>query len=254
MGLSQERCCELVGAEILRMASVTDGADPATPVPTCGGWTIADLLEHTGSVYRWAAAMVRERAQERLPRERMDFGLPADPADYPGWLADGAAAAVEQFRASDPSTPMWAWGWPKAAAFWPRRMVHEVGVHRGDAELALGIGVTFDPDIAADGVSELLDNLPHAAYFAPGVQELRGEGEAIGLHATDIDAQWQIRLQSHGFRWARHDDHAADAADCDVEAAAPARDLLLALYGRPACVNITGNAALFDHWIAHSAL
>jgi hypothetical protein len=35
---------------------------------------------------------------------------------------------------------------------------------------------------------------------------------------------------------------------------APARDLLLALYGRPACIDLVGDDALFDHWIANSAL
>ena len=40
-GLSIERCCEIIEREVARMVVVTSGADPATPVPTCGDWTIA---------------------------------------------------------------------------------------------------------------------------------------------------------------------------------------------------------------------
>jgi uncharacterized protein (TIGR03083 family) len=254
MGLSQARCCELVGAEIARLAAITDGVDPAMPVPTCGDWTIADLLEHTGTVYRWGATMVRDSAQERLARDEVDWGLPADPAEYPAWFGAAADFAVEQFRRCDPATPMWAWGWPKTAGFWPRRMVHEVGVHRADAELALGIDVEMDPEVAADGIEELLDNLPQAAYFAPNVEQLRGNGESIGLHAPDLGAQWQIHLLPDRFAWVRHDTYAADRADCEVVARAPARCLLLGLYGRPACIELDGDEDLFDRWIANSAI
>src|SRR5690606_2792135 len=169
LGADIERCCELVEREVARFVEVTTGADPATPVPTCGDWTLADLLRHAGEVYRWAGMTVARPAQTRLPREELDFGLPADPADLPAWFAEAVGEVVAAFRAADPDTPLWAWGWPKLARFWPRRMVHELGVHRADAELALGIDVAFDPAVAADGVDELLDNLPQAASFAPKI-------------------------------------------------------------------------------------
>jgi uncharacterized protein (TIGR03083 family) len=248
MALSHERCCDLVAGEIARLAAVTDGVDPATPVPTCGDWTIADLLEHAGTVYRWAAAMVRDSAQARYGREQMDLDVPEDPTGLPAWIAAGAAATVETLRAADPATPMWAWGWPKAAAFWPRRMVHEVGVHRADAELAVGIDVAFDPEVAADGVSELLDNLPHAAYFAPNVDKLRGNGEVLGFEATDAGVSWRVVLEPDRFRWS------LDSGPATTTVQAPARDLLLALYGRPACIDLHGDEDLFDRWIANSAL
>jgi uncharacterized protein (TIGR03083 family) len=250
MGLSQARCCELVAAGIARMAAVTEGVDPATPVPTCGDWTIADLLEHTGTVYRWGAAMVRDTSPRRLDRSQVDWGLPDDPADYPAWFAAGADDAVAQFAACDPATPMWAWGWPKAAGFWPRRMVHEVGVHRADAELALGLEVTMEPEVAADGVDELLDNLPHAAYFAPGVDQLRGDGERIALEAPDAGATWRITLLPDRFTWERTEGPASG----EVVARSPARSLLLGLYGRPACIELDGDEDLFDRWIRDSAI
>jgi hypothetical protein len=35
-------------------------ADLTDPVPTCPGWTVADLLRHHGGVCRWATAIVRD--------------------------------------------------------------------------------------------------------------------------------------------------------------------------------------------------
>src|SRR5688500_13248009 len=99
MGLSLERCCELVEEEIARLAAVTDGVDPATPVLTCGEWTVADLLDHTGTVFRWAATMVRDSAQQRYGRDQMDFDEPEDKRALPAWIAEGAEFVVETFRA-----------------------------------------------------------------------------------------------------------------------------------------------------------
>jgi uncharacterized protein (TIGR03083 family) len=246
--LTLERCCELVEAEIEGLAAVTDGADPGTPVATCPGWTLADLLQHTGEVFRWAATMVRDSSQERLRREQIDWDLPADPAGFPRWIRAGSDFVLETFRACDPATPMWAWGWPKAAGFWPRRMVHEIGVHRADAQLALDLVPAFAPEVAADGVDELLDNIPHAAYFAPAVETLRGSG-TLDLHAPDAGTSWLITLVEDGFRWER-----AESVGTDVEVTAAAGDLLLALYGRPAAVEVPGDLDLWERWLRDSAL
>ena len=246
--LSLERCCDVVEEEIARLAAVTDGVDPTTPVPTCGDWTVADLLTHTGEVFLWAARTVREQAPRRLPRDEIDWGVPDDPRALPAWIAAGAATVVEAFRDADPAAPLWAWGWPKTGSFWPRRMVHEVGVHRADAELALGVVPTFDPEVAADGIDELLDNLPQAAAFAPAVATLRGSG-TLDLHAPDAGTSWLITLVEDGFRWER-----TESVGTDVEVTAPAGELLLAAYGRPATIEVDGDRALWERWIRDSAI
>lgn len=247
MTLTHERCCELVATEIARLAVVTEGVDPATPVPTCGDWTIADLLDHAGTVYRWAAAMVRDTAQERYGREQMDLDKPQEPAALSAWVAEGAPLAVEQLRSADLSAPMWAWGWPKSAGFWPRRMVHEMGVHRADAELALGIKPAFEPEVAADGVDELLDNLPYRGDFATKVANMRGGGEVLAFAAPDAGASWRIELGSDSYAWSRSEGPATTTVT------APAPDLLLAVYGRPGTVEVSGDESLFARWIANSS-
>src|SRR5205814_1893884 len=77
-----------------------------------------------------------------------------------------------------------------------------------------------------DGIDELLDNLPSAAYFAPKVAELRGAGETLCVSATDTGTSWRITLEPERFWW----EHDGAGADTVVRGAAP--DLLLMLYGR----------------------
>jgi uncharacterized protein (TIGR03083 family) len=251
--VSHENVVDLVVAEIESMASVCRGADPTTPVPTCPGWDLAELVTHAGTVHRWAATMVERSSPERLRREDMNWAVPDDPTALADWLGEGAEFVAGRFRSADPSTPMWAWGWPKTAGFWPRRMVHETGVHRVDAELAVGRTPTLDPEIAADGVSELLDNLPHAAYFAPRVAELKGDGEVLAFVATDVDDGWRITLAPDGYRWVREGRAGEDAA---ATLETTAGDLLLTLYGRRSIGDgeVTGDRSLVERWIENSSL
>ena len=240
---------DLAVAEIRRLGELCLDADPSTPVPTCPEWDLGQLLRHTGTVNRWAATMVARSSQERLNRDGVDWDEPDDPAALAAWVRDGADFVEQRFRSADPSKPMWAWGSPKTAAFWPRRMVHETGIHRADAEYALGRSPSFDVAVAVDGVEELLDNLPHAAYFRPKVAELKGDGEVVAL--VSPQARFTITLRPDGFAWTR------DAADADAALEAPsASDLLLTLYGRrsPAAGEVTGNASLVEHWLESSQL
>ena len=252
MTWAHEAYCDALGEEIGRFALVVRGADLATPVPTCPAWTLADLIEHTGIVERWAAEMVRRRSTARLDRRRLDVPVPDDRAQLPQWLADGAGDVAAAFRSSDPDAPMWAWGADKHARFWPRRMLHETTVHRADAELALGRDPAIGPDIAIDGVDELLDNLPHALYFRPQVAELRGDGESLHLHCTDADGEWTITLEPEGYRW----DHGHTKATVAVRG--PAAGLLLLLYRRvrpdDARYEILGDDRVLARWLEHSAV
>ena len=252
MTWSQEAYCEALEREIARFAGRVRDADLATPVPTCPDWDLADLLEHTGIVQRWAAEMVRRRSPERLDRKTLDVPVPDDRAQLPEWLADGAGDIVAAFRESDPDASMWAWGADKHARFWPRRMLHETTMHRADADLACGREPAIEPAVAIDGVDELLDNLPHAGYFRPHVAELRGDGESLHLHCTDVDGDWTITLGPDGFRW----DHGHTKAT--VAARGPAADLLLLVYRRrrpdDGRYEVIGDDRVLGHWLAHSAL
>jgi len=243
--------CDVAEAEILRLAEAVRGAEPTTPVTTCPGWTLADLVTHVGGVHRWAATMVSQLSKSRLRRNELDLDIPDDPGGLADWLAAGAAFTADAFRACDPNASMWSWGADRHARFWPRRLVHETTVHRADAELALGRSFAVDTDVAADGIDELLDNLPHAAYFAPQVDNLRGTGEAIALVMPGV-TEWRIELLPDRFSWSRADGRA------DVTVSAAPADLLLTIYGRRNAgddgIVLDGDTPLFDRWIANSAI
>ena len=243
--------CDLLGPEIARFASLTSGVDPLLPVPTCPGWTLADLIKHTGRVHRWARHLVGTLAQRHERGPRAD--VPDDLKAYPDWLAAGAEPLLATLRAADPDAPMWAWGADQHARFWSRRMVHETRVHRADAEFALGVDPVLDPVLAVDGVDEFLDNLPGSARFAPGVADLRGDGETIHLHAVDVSGEWVIRLSPEGFTW----EHGHGKGDVAVRGSAA--DLVLFAYGRrrtddAARFEVFGDRELLARWVRSSAI
>ncbi|WEO93632.1 maleylpyruvate isomerase family mycothiol-dependent enzyme [Streptomyces sp. FXJ1.172] len=243
---------EAIARETLRFAEAVEGADPTSAVPSCPGWTLADLTRHVGALQRWFATLLTQRVQEP-PRSRdVELGLPQDPRDYPGWVAAGEPAVAAVLRDTDPEASMWAWGEDRHARFWARRMLFETLVHRVDAEHAVGRAADIDPALAADGVDEFLVNLPHAGLFAPGVTKLRGDGETLAFHCTDTAEEWRVRLDPDGFRL-------AEITGGEPAAAVHARaaDLLLLLYGRRSYQDpgheVSGRTALLDNWFAHTA-
>jgi uncharacterized protein (TIGR03083 family) len=244
--------CDALEAQATRFAETVAGGDPATPVPTCPDWTLADLIRHLGGVHRWAAHHVATLAPRRVPSSELTLGTPDDPTKLAAWAADGVGPMVTTFRAGDPDAKVWGWGADRHVRFWPRRMLYETMVHRVDAALAVGVEPVVDDRLAADAIDELLANLPHAAYFAPGVGNLRGDGETIALRTTDASA-WHIRLLPAGFSWDW------STADADVTVTGNAADLLLLLYGRRSLDDTirfteSGDGALIRRFIANAAL
>lgn len=243
-----------VAAETARFVAALKDADLTAAVPSCPGWTLADLVKHTGSVQRWFSGLLHARIQEP-PRQRdVDLRLPERQEDYPDWLADSATVAAQAFAATDPDLPMWAWGVDQHARFWARRMLFETLLHRVDAELALGRRATVDRALAVDGIDEFLVNLPFAASFAPDVAKLRGPEQTIRFDATDGEGSWLVRLRPDGFGLDANAG-AAEAADATVHGIAA--DLLLLVYGRvhhnAAAFTQDGDKDLLSHWFANSA-
>jgi uncharacterized protein (TIGR03083 family) len=241
-------------AEIDRMADAVRASDLAARVPSCPDWNVAELVAHVGRIHRWAARMVRDRASERLDPRSFDLELPADATDaraYGEWLAAGGDLLGDAFAATDPDADVWSWGADQHARFWSRRMLHETCMHRVDADLACGQETTVDARIAADGIGELLANIPTARYFRPRVAELRGEGESIALRSRDRDEGWHIRLRADGFEW-----EPVVASGATVTVTAPTETLLLVLYGRrPAtATDLEGDDALLARWLEASKL
>ncbi|MGW2706037.1 maleylpyruvate isomerase family mycothiol-dependent enzyme [Streptomyces sp. NPDC001340] len=243
-----------VAAETARFVAAVKDADLATAVPSCPGWTLADLVKHTGSVQRWFSVLLRARIQEPPRTREVDLRLPDQEDGYADWLAESATVAADAFAATDPDLPMWAWGADQHARFWARRMLFETLLHRTDAEFALGLRPAIDRPVAVDGIDEFLVNLPFAGFFAPKVADLRGPDRTIRFRATDGDDAWVVRLRPDGFGLdTAHP--ASAAADATVEGTAA--DLLLLVYGRlpyeAEALAHEGDEQLLAHWFANSA-
>jgi uncharacterized protein (TIGR03083 family) len=136
-----------------RLAAAAQG-NLSHEVPSCPGWSVRDLVRHIAEVYEHKIECTRlKRAPDPWP--------PAWPSDRDPieWLDDAHGRLQEMFERSEPSTPSATW-WPpdQTVGFWARRMAHETAVHRVDAELATGVAdPTVDPDLAVDGIDEILD-------------------------------------------------------------------------------------------------
>lgn len=142
--------------ESRRFREVLAECEPATPVPSCPDWTAADLLWHLGKVQHWWTWMVTHR-----PDGPDGYDEPERPGAYPALLAlydDQYTALVGALDGLDPAEEAWTWSADHTIGFIYRRQAHEALIHRRDAELAAGVSLSaFPPDLAADGVVEVLD-------------------------------------------------------------------------------------------------
>ncbi|GHE07615.1 hypothetical protein GCM10010339_53050 [Streptomyces alanosinicus] len=235
---------------------MTSGADLSATVPTCPDWSLEDLVRHMGGALRWVDTLVRTRAQENVPPERVPLAKGpekrGDAAALDEWLAQTGELVVGALREAGPDAEVWAFAGVPNAGFWARRMTHEITVHRADATLAAGLPYEVAPDIAADAVDEWLQIVQWAQRNMPKdpKRDLRRPGDSIHLHATDtepaLDAEWLIDLDGEVIDWRRGHEKAT------VALRGPLSSLLLAFYGRLPLdapgLEILGERELLEFW------
>jgi uncharacterized protein (TIGR03083 family) len=243
-------------AETARLAGLARDMDARRPIPTCPGWTLEELVGHVGRGHRWAAEIIRRRLLAPIPIP--ELVPPTDPEERSEWLTAGARMLADAVRAAGPQQPVWTWQKDRSAGFWLRRMLHDEIVHRFDAELALGIEGDLAADLAADGVSDILDTAATLSRPDVGLPTafagLVGSGESLRFIATDApagpDGEWSVTRGPAGVTWC----HGTGRADVTVRG--PAVRLLLLLNRRlpvdAANVEITGDRELFTHWLSNS--
>jgi len=221
------------------MRAAASGVPLDTPVTSCPGWDVAELLRHTGGVHRWATAIVRSRST--TPVSRRD--LPAAPGGdgLIEWFAEGLAQLLEVLSLAGPEATAWNWvGAPQTSAFWFRRQTHETAVHRWDTEAAGSGGNPLSAPLAVDGIDELLDLLVPRAW-PKGEDPLGG---SLHVHATDAEGEWTVAAGADG----RHLTRGHGKGDAAVRGTAS--DLLLFLWGRPVTerVEVFGQSAIPARW------
>jgi len=206
------------------------------PVPWVPAWTARDLVGHLGAVHSWATEILRAGSTAR-PGPATRFTPPDD--DLAGWYATGLAELVATLRTVDPDAPAWHMS-PAAthtARDWSRRQAHEHVVHRLDLEAAAGVPhAPVDPELAADGVDELLGIvLPRWQHAAP----LTTGRARVTVTAVDVDRCWLVEVGDGTVRTVE----APTGEPGDTTLTGTAEQLLRRLWGRPADVTVTGDPA-----------
>jgi len=218
---------EVLGSAVRRFTELVETARGDEPVPGCPAWTVDDLVEHVGTVHRWAAAIL-------LSGQRLD-----DPAHVhvteprATWYAGTAAALLAAVRAvpGDEPTPNFA-RTAETAAFWPRRQTHEVTVHAVDVAQSLGLPADqwgVSPEVAADGVEEVLTVFFTRMTGRGRRPHLRGR---VRFTATDVDRAWVVGEGADERRTPVLLPGADGDPDADAEVRGAAVDLYLGLWRR----------------------
>ncbi|MGD2051069.1 MAG: maleylpyruvate isomerase family mycothiol-dependent enzyme [Acidimicrobiia bacterium] len=228
---------EMEGA---RTAAAAETGGLTTPIPTCPGWTMWDLIRHTGAVHRWATDIV---ATPRTEEWWVDFegGPWPEDAELIDWFRSGVAGLLETLRAAPSDLECWAFlAAPTPLLMWARRQAHETAIHRLDAETPTGGVSDFDPAFAADGVDELLScHLPRRSPRTPS-----GQPVVIQVRATDSGDEWSLLAGAGPISTP----HRGARADCRVEGRAC--DLYAFLWNRRDAtgIEVGGDATLMDWW------
>jgi len=247
----------MAGREIDRLVELVREADLNQRVPWSRTWRLGNLVHHVGAVHRWATDLVRTDARRYRPiRDTDDW--PPDPTApaVAVWLIAGREPLLSALESADPDHKMWAWGVDQHVRFWSRRMTHETGIHRADAQLTVGLSPGFDRVIAADGISEFLDNLWRARAWRRDMGALRGRGETLALSATDTGDRWTIVRSDTGFDWTHHVRGRAPRADVTVSGTVTDLYLLAWKRVRPdhPGIRMRGDAAIYDQWFRYSSV
>lgn len=187
--MDEQRFLDCLEADYTRLREVaSDALD--SPVPSCPGWTGADLVQHVAEVYLHKTETMRQGAWPAPWPPSLPEPLVA--------LDDAYRQLVGEFAVRKPADSTLTWYGPdQTVGFWIRRMAQETVIHRLDAELAAGVTHAPIPtDLADDGVDELLEcflSYASAAYpdeFSEYLVDCDGRTVQI---ATE-EAGWQLQL------------------------------------------------------------
>lgn len=223
------------------LADTVARAELDTPVPTCPGWRLRDLVRHLGGVHRWAASYVAEAHTEHGDDDEKFMLLYPEDTALLDWFRDGHATLVAALSAAPADLECWHFlRAPSPLAFWARRQAHETAMHRADAEDACGAITPYKRDFAADGLDELF-----TGFFARRHGRLRFDpARTLAVLPTDVDDGWLLTMGPERLTTTR----SRDDGDCSVAGAAS--DLYLYFWNRRGTdsLRIHGDDTILAAW------
>ncbi len=236
----KELCLRTLGEDgraLLDAARHNPSAAVAAP-----GWTVHKLVGHMGRVHTWAAEVVRSRTTERISSRAFPEG-PDDPAMRIQWAAERHADLLNALRDLGEDEPVWNFMDNAIAPgrFWHRRQALETGIHRWDAQHAIGGPQPLDAHLAVVGIDEILETyLPRLAESATQVSTTA----SMHVHCTDRDGEGLVRFGPEGAVTTR------EHAKGDLALRGGSSDLYLLLWNRIGHegFEVFGDTALLDRW------
>ncbi len=190
--LAADRYLELLASDGQRLVAVAVG-HLDDPVPPCPGWTVTDLVQHTGEVYHHKIACME---LGRRPDDSEYQHGPGEDQDLLDWFRSAHAVLLEELGSRHPDSGAYTWYPPEQdVAFWIRRMALETVVHRVDAESASGQVTAADDELAVDGIDEVLHlMLSYAVGEDP--DENVDDYEGMSLRIRTGSWAWQVAVDT----------------------------------------------------------
>jgi uncharacterized protein (TIGR03083 family) len=190
------------------------------PVPGCPDWAVSDLVSHLGGVYSWVWLVMQAGTDK--PDKNRDRA-PGDRSQLIDWFQGERARAIGALESKEPDQPAWSFVGPRHVGWWRRRQAMETAIHLYDVEAAAGRPRAVAPELAADGVDEMLTE------FLPGWlahQPVAGLEGTLHLHCTDAEGEWVLDFSGEAV------DVRREHAKADTAVRGPASDLFLWVWNR----------------------
>ena len=201
--------------------------NPTGRVTSCPDWSGADLLAHVSGFARYLTDLLAGRADN-------DTEFPKVPVDEAAQTYDAdLARLVRALRDTPPDAPVSHWAAvQQVAASWQRRAVHELAVHRWDAETLGGDPAPMDQDVALDGIAEFFE-----VFVATGI--------SAGM-VPPAEATLVLEITDTG---TRREEHLPDPGPVTT-LRGTASDLMLALWRRrdPLAFHVGGPREMLENW------
>lgn len=174
----------------VRFRAVLASAAGGLRVPSCPDWDADDLLWHLGEVQWFWGTIVAQRLDDP---DKAEAQKPERPGDRAGLLRffDTASALLQRALAqTDPSVEVWMWDSERTVGYIRRRQAHEALIHRLDAELTVGTPTPLDPELASDGVDEVIRKMYGGP---PDWATVRAGTHTMSLETTDTGLVLPLR-------------------------------------------------------------
>jgi uncharacterized protein (TIGR03083 family) len=216
---------EALAVEGSRLADTASELDAESPVPTCPGWVLRDLLRHLGGVHRWAGAHLRDQRDTILrvdDFEALVGGWPAD-IEMVTWYRSELELLIHTLRGAplDIECAVFLKS-TSSLAHWARRQAHETAIHRSDVESIMDTRTPVETEFALDGIDELVD-----CFVPRPFMKLRSKVPAtLGIAPDDGERFWALSISDEPVQVVTM------RRECDCVIEGSASDIYFALWNR----------------------